>query len=205
MNEAKEAILKAIRKNKPAAVDHPVLRDFGRSGVEGNLPDTFKKNLKAAFGNYYDVENAEKAQWLMRQIHPDAKIICSIVPEIKGTKAIITTDDPHRLEDIEVGIVRAQFGVAENGSVWLAQKDLAVNALGFLSQHLIILLDPDAIVTHMHEAYQKTDIGTQNYGCFMMGPSATADISAVHISGAQGARSLNVFFLKASAPQLTER
>src|ERR1700761_4073693 len=195
MNEAKEAILAAIRKNKPAAVDHPVLRDFGRSGVEGDLLETFKKNLKAADGNFYDVEDAAKAQWLLQQIHPDAKIVCSVMPEIKGNKAIITTDDPHQLEDIEVGIVRAQFGVAENGAVWLAQKDLVVNALGFLSQHLVVLLDPEAIVTHMHGAYQKADIGTQNYGCFMMGPSATADISAVHISGAQGARTLNVFFM----------
>ena len=195
MNEAKEAILKAIRKNKPAAVDHPVLRDFGRSGVEGNLPDTFKKNLKAASGDLYEAESPEKAQWLLQQIHPDAKVICSVVPEIKGTKDIVATDDPHQLEDIEVGIIRAQFGIAENGAVWLSQRDLVVNALGFLSQHLVVLLDPEAIVAHMHEAYQKTDIGTQNYGCFMMGPSATADISAVHISGAQGARTLNVFFM----------
>jgi L-lactate dehydrogenase complex protein LldG len=196
MNEAKEAILAAIRLNKPAAVARPSLRDFGRSGVEGNLLETFKKNLKAASGGYYDVKDAEEARWLLKQIHPDAKVVCSVVTEIKGNRQIISTDDPHLLEDVEVGIIRAQFGIAENGAVWLAQKDLVVDALGFLSQHLIILLDPDAMVTHMHEAYQKVDIATQNYGCFMMGPSATADISAVHISGAQGARSLNVFFMK---------
>lgn len=199
MNEAKEAILAAVRQNKPAAVEHPLLRNFGRSGVEGELLETFKKNLKAADVGYYDVEDPAKAQWLLRQIHPDAKIVCSVVPEIPGTKQIIPTDDPHLLEDIEVAVVRAQFGVAENGAVWLAQKDLVVNALGFFSQHLIIVLDPAAIVTHMHEAYQKADIATQNYGCFMMGPSATADISAVHIKGAQGARSLNVFFIKLEA------
>lgn len=199
MNEAKEAILKAIRQNKPAAVERPLLRDFGRSGVEGELLETFKQHLKAADGGYCDVKDAGEAQWLLRQIHPDAKITCSVVPEIKGNREIKETDDPHTLENVEVGVVRAQFGVAENGAVWLAQKDLVVNALGFLSQHLIILLDPQAIIMHMHEAYQKVDIASQNYGCFMMGPSATADISAVHISGAQGARSLNVFFLAGSA------
>jgi len=199
MKEAKEAILAAIRRNKPAAVAHPPLREFGRSGVEGNLQEAFKKNLKAASGAYYDVKDAEEAQWLLKQIHPDAKTVCSVVPEVKGNRLIAGTTDPHTLEDVEVGIVRAQFGVAENGAVWLAQKDLLVDALGFLSQHLVVLLDADTIVTHMHEAYQKVDIETQNYGCFMMGPSATADISAVHISGAQGARSLNVFFMKSVA------
>lgn len=97
--------------------------------------------------------------------------------------------DPHLLEDIETAVVRARFGVAENGAVWLAQSNLVVDALGFLSKYLIILLDPAAIVTHIHEAYQKADIASENYGCFMMGPSATADISAVHIKGAQGGRS----------------
>jgi L-lactate dehydrogenase complex protein LldG len=33
------------------------------------------------------------------------------------------------------------------------------------------------------------------YGCFMAGPSATADIEATLVHGAQGARSLDVFLL----------
>ena len=33
------------------------------------------------------------------------------------------------------------------------------------------------------------------YGCFMAGPSATADIEATLVHGAQGGRSLNVLFL----------
>jgi L-lactate dehydrogenase complex protein LldG len=57
----------------------------------------------------------------------------------------------------------------------------------------------DFVVERLGEVYQRVDIATQNYGCFMMGPSATADISAVHISGAQGAHSLNIFFTKPGA------
>ena len=37
------------------------------------------------------------------------------------------------------------------------------------------------------------------YGCFMMGPSATADVEATLVHGAQGVRSLNVFFLPMGA------
>lgn len=197
MNEAKEAILKAIRQTRPVPVAHPGLPQIDKSGVEGELLETFKKNLKAADGGCYDVESPEQVQWLLKQIHPDAKVVCSVVPGITGNRLISPATDPHTLEDVDVGIVRAQFGVAENGAVWLSQQDLVVNALGFLAQHLIIVLDPEKIVTHMHEAYRETDIEKENYGCFMMGPSATADISAVHIKGAQGARSLNVFLLNA--------
>jgi hypothetical protein len=35
----------------------------------------------------------------------------------------------------------------------------------------------------------------RDYGCFMMRPSATADVEATLVHGAQEARSLNVFFL----------
>jgi L-lactate dehydrogenase complex protein LldG len=194
--EAREQILASIRKNKPAEVPHPALRDFTQLRVEGSSLDLFKKHLKEAYANYYDVNDTEDALRLIKQLHPDAKVICSATPEIEGNRKLQSTDDPHSLEDVDVGIMRARFGIAENGAVWLTQEDMIVDALGFLSQHLIILLDPNEIVGNMHGAYKRVEIEKHNYGCFMMGPSATADISAVHIDGAQGARTLNVFLMK---------
>jgi L-lactate dehydrogenase complex protein LldG len=122
-------------------------------------------------------------------------VICSAVPEIPGTRRAETIHDPHELADVDVGVVRAQFGVAESGAVWLTEQDLSVNALGFLSQHLVVLLDPDEIAADMHEAYARVRLDQTAYGCFMMGPSATGDIEATLVHGAQGVRSLNVFFL----------
>ena len=63
-----------------------------------------------------------------------------------------------------------------------------------MSEHLSVLLDPDQIVPYMHEAYRRVRLDATAYGCFMMGPSATADIQATLVHGAQGPRSLNVFF-----------
>ena len=122
-------------------------------------------------------------------------MVCSAVPEIAGTRRAETVHDPHELADVDVGVIRAQFGVAESGAVWVTQEDLVVDGLGFLSQHLIVLLDPEQIVADMHEAYARVRLDQTAYGCFMMGPSATADIEATLVHGAQGARSLNVFFL----------
>jgi hypothetical protein len=76
------------------------------------------------------------------------------------------------------------------------EEDLVVDALAFLSQHLIVLLDPAQIVANMHAAYRRVRLDATAYGCFMMGPSATADVEATLVHGAQGARSLNVFFMK---------
>jgi L-lactate dehydrogenase complex protein LldG len=72
---------------------------------------------------------------------------------------------------------------------------LVVNALGALSQHLIVLLDPAAIVDTMHDAYGRLNLAASPYGVFLAGPSATGDIEGVIIHGAQGARSLTVLLI----------
>ena len=90
------------------------------------------------------------------------------MPEIAGTRRVEKVRDPHELAHVDVGIVRAQFGVPETGAIWLTQEDLVVDALAVLSQHLIVLLDPVQIV------------GETYYGCFMMGPSAASDDKRVH-------------------------
>jgi len=90
-------------------------------------------------------------------------------------------------------VIRSPLGVAEAGAIWVTQAELVVNALGVLSQHLVVLLDPAAIVSTMHDAYDRLDLDASPYGVFMAGPSATGDIEGVIVQGAQGARSLAVF------------
>ena len=87
---------------------------------------------------------------------------------------------------------------AEAGAIWLTQDSLVVNALAVLSQHLVVLLDPDTIVDTMHDAYGQLDLAASPYGVFLAGPSATGDIEGVIIHGAQGARSLTVLLLAKS-------
>ena len=84
-------------------------------------------------------------------------MICSAVSEIRGNRDIHAIKDPHELDDVDVGVIRARFGVAETGMVWLTQEDLVVDALGVLAQHLVILLDPQQLVRDMYEAYERID------------------------------------------------
>jgi len=96
------------------------------------------------------------------------------------------------LADVDFAIVRASFAVAETGSVLLSDADLRVNALAYLAQHLIVLLDTADIVVNIHHAYRRQEFRSGHYACFHTGPSATADIEGVLIHGAQGVRSLSV-------------
>ncbi len=190
----RETILNAIRSNLPKVpVEHPGIRTFQRPA--GDLKAMFEQRLKEAGGAAHDLGSVPEAESKIILLHPDATVICSVVPEIAGTRRAENVRDPHEVADVDVGVVRAQFGVAESGAVWVTQEDLVVDALGFLSQHLIVLLDPKQIVSDMHAAYRRVRLHETAFGCFMMGPSATADVEATLVHGAQGARSLNLFFL----------
>jgi len=60
-----------------------------------------------------------------------------------------------------------------------------------LSQHLIVLLDPAAIVDSMHDALRRLDPRRSPYGVFLAGPSGTGDIEGVIIHGAAGRQKLD--------------
>ena len=201
-NSSRAAILEAIRSSLPKnKVEHPRIPVFQR--MDKPFKPEFEQHLQQAGGIAHDVGTAAEAEAKLMTLHPGAKVVCSAVPEIAGARRVENVRDPHELADVDVGVVRAQFGVAETGAIWLTQEDLIVNALAVLSQHLIVLLDPEQIVPDMHEAYRRVRLNETAFGCFMMGPSATADVEATLVHGAQGARSLNIFFLpRAQMPVL---
>ena len=193
----RDIILGAIRKNLPQpAVLLPEVQSFAHPG-EPLLP-YFRRELEAMGGRSFEVADAATAQAKVAELFPTAKVVCSAVPEVPGTRRVEGVSDPHELNDVDVGVVRSQMGVAEAGAVWLTEADLLVNALGVLSQHLVVLLDPAAIVETLHDAYGQIDLAASSYGVFMAGPSATGDIEGVIIHGAQGARSMTVLLLRTS-------
>src|SRR5271166_1197599 len=91
-----------------------------------------------------------------------AKVICSVVPEIAGNRDIGEVKAAQELADVDFGIVRASFAVAETGSVLLSDADLRVNAVAYLAQHLIVLLDPADIVANLHHAYRRPEFHEQH-------------------------------------------
>ena len=163
-------------------------------------------DLVAAFSTMLELMGGE---WLRPEDgHPlapvqaklaGAKVICSNVPEVEGNKSIDAATRSTDLADVDYGVVRAAFAVAETGSICLTDRQLGVNTLGYLPQHLIVLLDPADILPNIHHAYRRPEWRDANYAVFQTGPSATADIEGVLIHGAQGVRSLSVLPLARSA------
>src|ERR1700730_6774649 len=177
---ARDAILAAVRRNLPRpAVPLPEVPGTDRKGIKcvfgykehfNRLPEVpgfpdegepilpyFRKQLEAMGGRSFEVSNADAARAKVAELFPAAKVVCSATPEVPGTRRVEDVRDPHELNDVDVGVVRSPLGVAEAGAVWLTQDSLVVNALAVLSQHLIVLLDPAAIVDTMHDAYGRLD------------------------------------------------
>jgi len=184
----RDDILATVRANQPPPLALPQVPAFTANG-EHKL-DGFKAALLRMGGKVADAPPDADLDALVRALFPEAKVVCSATTEVAGNRALGDVKAPAELADVDVGIVRAAFGVAETGSVWLTEEELGINALAFLSQHLVVLLDPDCIVGNMHDAYRDRDRFDAGYGVFMTGPSATADIEGVLIHGAQGIRSL---------------
>lgn len=190
-----DEILHSIQKNLPSQkVDYPVIPTFVQEGMD--LVETFKRRVGNAGGTIFEVNSIEEAKLIVQEKYANAKVICSATDEWAGNKPIDIETDPKTLEDVDVAIVRTDLGIAEMGMVWLTEERLKVISLAFLCQNIVVLLDPSKITENMHTAYKSVDLKKHHYGCFVMGPSATADIGAVLIHGAQGPRSLTVFLLK---------
>ena len=191
---SRDDILARVRNNQPAPKPLPALPVFDRE-IKAPLA-TFKANLQRMGGKFVDILANASITETLRDLFPEAKVFCSAVPEFAGNRPIEQVRAPAELHDVDVGIVRAVYGVVETGSVWLTGREFKVDALGFLVQHLVVLLDPAQLVPTMHHAYRRRADFDSPYGVFMTGPSATADIEGVLIHGAQGIRSLTVIPLR---------
>ena len=196
MTTTRDHVLARVRRNQPAWRELPPLPAFARR-PEGRLA-AFAAALRRMGGTFVAAP-AGALDAFVRARFPEARVVCSATPEVEGTRSIAAVGQPRELEDVDVGVVRAAFGVAETGSVWLSERELGVNAIAFLSQHLVVLLDPEAIVADLHEAYRAPGFRDARYAVLMTGPSATADIEGVLIRGAQGIRSLTVIAVTAPA------
>ena len=191
---SKEDILKKYRANIREKFEMPDLSDIKAITYPDPLLQ-FMNMTKSVGGNAIEVESGRDVNELIRELYPGAKEIASNLPEI--TIATRNPDDVGRARDLngtDVGIIRGEFGVAENACVWIPQT-MKEKAVCFISENLVILLPKSQIVNNMHEAYSRIKFNDYGYGTFISGPSKTADIAQVLVMGAQAARSATVLLL----------
>jgi len=144
-------------------------------------------------GKFVPALDGEGLDALVRSLFPDAAVICWATSEVRGRRALDSNADPAELAD--VGVVRAAFGVAETGSVWLSDEELKVNALAYLAQHFVRPTRSEAHRRQSTSCLPRHPVQDRRYAVLVTGPSATADIEGVLIHGAQGVRSLTAILV----------
>ena len=187
---SKEEILARIRQHTRTRYEMPDLT-LDAITYEDKV-HSFVEQLKAGGGEAHLLRPDETWDEVIRSYYPDAKRIASNLQEIGcATFNPDELQDPRELNGTDLAVVKGLFGVAENAAVWLP-KQTKHKAVFFISEALVILLDRRRLVNNMHEAYAQPGFDDFGYGCFIAGPSKTADIEQALVIGAHGARAVTV-------------
>ncbi|MGD1215815.1 MAG: LUD domain-containing protein [Terriglobales bacterium] len=133
--------------------------------------------------------------------YTQARKIASLIPDIgRANVDLAALTDPHELEGLDIAIIAGEFGVAENGAVWVPGSTLGPHrAIFVVTQHLVLVVPAGQIVHNMHQAYDRIRLERPGFGIFISGPSKTADIEQALVIGAHGARSCSLFLVGSQA------
>jgi L-lactate dehydrogenase complex protein LldG len=189
----RERILAALRRQPPPAgeMPHP-----GASRRCADATARFATVLGSVGGTCQRVADpgAIPAHLAALPAWEGATRVFSAIAEVpcRGVGASVAA---HAAASLDCALLRARFAVAENAAVWVDAVDVPHRALFFLPQHVGLLVAASAVVQDMHEAYARLSFGERGFGCFISGPSKTADIEQALVIGAHGPRSLIVFLV----------
>jgi L-lactate dehydrogenase complex protein LldG len=189
---SREKILQRIGLNKPDEVNLP-----DRLTFESNYDDIeakFVETLAAIYTEVIVVRNSDDLLAKVQEMYTCLNRATTIPALSTWADFSLQVSDPHELELIEIAVLQAEFGVAENGAVWISDHYLPHRALPFITQNLAFVIQRADLVGNMHEAYNRLG-ETTGWGCFIAGPSKTADIEQSLVIGAHGARSMVIFLM----------
>ena len=191
---SREKILAAIRVSQPENCELPDIDNF--KGEENHLTEKFTAVLEAIGGKAHLVNGFDDILIFIRDHFADARRIVTTFTELKGMDGINAGEDPHLLENIDLAILRAHLGVAENSAVWLTEDLMVERVLPFICQYLAVVIQEKDIVATMHEAYDRIGSANYSFAAFIAGPSKTADIEQSLVLGAHGPKGMTVFIMR---------
>ncbi|MCM1355612.1 MAG: hypothetical protein NC212_04300 [Staphylococcus sp.] len=192
---SRDRIMSRIKSALPGEVSLPEVPMYE---IAGDKIENFIARLESFDGSAIRFANRGDAlKWLANNIgkQSGSKTIYSNVDGFNGNFEVTESTDPHSVHVVDICVANGIIGVGETGSVWVTEESLGLTACALFSTDLYLLLDAAKIYSGLHQAYAALDLSAGRYGSFFTGPSATADIEAVHITGAQGEISLTVLLI----------
>jgi L-lactate dehydrogenase complex protein LldG len=191
---SREKILAAVKNNQPALQHLPVAEALTAIQYDNKFQQ-FVTVLKGIGGNVAEVNDTNEIIEYVKNNFDKRENIVTTLPGLAGIKLLDEKLSAHVLENIELAIVNALFAVAENGAIWLTEREVKIRALPFICQHLAVILQKKDIVNNMAEAYRLIAQSEYGFGVFIAGPSKTADIEQSLVLGAHGPKTMTIFVL----------
>ena len=196
---SRQKILDTIKRNKPSFQPLPELPPT-TAGLGNSHQDQialFKEMTEVAGGRVLELGGLEEVKSAVEAHFSDSESIYCRVPGLDFSAMDADGPKPkNQLAGLELVICRGGVAVAENGAVWVSDEDVDARAVWFITRHLVLIVQKKNIVAQMSDAYQQLTISRPGFGCFISGPSKTADIEQSLVIGAHGAVSLTVFLLE---------
>ena len=191
---SREKILQSIKQNRPNLVPLPALSTFD---VEWDLTSKFIETLTGIGGMCTMANGFEPVKEYILEQQAKGLSVIQGVTELEDYN-LNTYSHSHAsdVETIDTVLINGHIAVAENGAIWVREKDILNRLLPFICQNLVIVINEDDVVANMHKAYEKITIDEDGYGVFIAGPSKTADIEQSLVIGAHGPLSLKVFIVQ---------
>jgi L-lactate dehydrogenase complex protein LldG len=191
---SKADIIKSIRNHRPVFPSSSYDFSSGQPPLPPvELRELFLKSLKTAGAEVVEICREDEASPLSGIAFEWPGVLDFSNPETFAEYS--ASCDLEKADKIEHALFTGRFGVAENGAIWLEDNDLPQRILPFITQHLILKLDVNRIVTNMQEAYRLVQSADFGFGVFISGPSKTADIEQSLVYGAHGAKELTVILV----------
>jgi len=197
MVNAKSQILARLQRETEATLELPKL-----TGPWIQYPDPVTQFCETAIQISASVHMADSriaCTELVKQLNcmETAKVVCCCANGIEvGSLALSSVADPHELQSLDVCIVEGKIGVAENAAIWVDDQEVSHRAALFLTQHLVLIIKSGKIFSNLTEAYSSDIMDFSRFGCWISGPSKTADIEQALVIGAHGARTLDIIIFE---------
>lgn len=191
---SRDLIFSALKSNKPELVDLPVI-DIDKVIRYEDLTKQFVETLIRIGGYVVELKDSLALKEELAKANATDEYVINTIDATHFEKQQVNELKSFDLAAVDKAYVKGVLGVAENGSIWITEKQMVNRLLPFICQNLIVVLDKAEIVATMHHAYQKINVVETGFGSFIAGPSKTADIEQSLVIGAHGARSLTVYLV----------
>ena len=191
---SRDRILKSIAANRPPAQPLPLI-DLSMVSVPADPLESFRTVLGNIGAATVLLSSVDELSAELTDARAKGLRLINRVAGAGEMDEIDPAAPAASLEDVDIACLSGTVSVAENGAIWVPERNMGNRLLPFICTQLMLVVDRADIIGTMHEAYTRIDAFAEGFGAFIAGPSKTADIEQSLVIGAHGAKGLTVYII----------